>query len=303
MRKTSRVGAAAVGALAAALLAGAFTYSPASIATTSPSAPSRSLLQDSLMQASTSGSTLTNSTQNFSAPDFAGYAAFSGTTTFRLASAHFTVPYLDCLGVTAPHGADAMHWVGLGLTEETGVETTCQGTTAVYRAFWAFYPFIHFPSITVHAGNSVQMSVFFNSNTHEYTFSLSDSTNGQKFSHTAACASGVSCSRHDADAITEAPVDSQATSFAFLPLADFQASAFENVHVTNTSGTHKGGLASAYWNTARFNMVAAADSSTGAPFNFTLAGNPIAAGTPLARTTSLYNKNTFLVYWSPNNAG
>jgi Peptidase A4 family len=294
MRKTSRVGLTAAGALAAAVLAGAVTYSPASIAATNPSASGRSAVN-----ASISNSTLTNSVQLATSPDLAGYIAHSGTTTFRLASAHFTIPYLDCKGVTVPV-ADAMHWVGLGLTEETGVETTCEGTTPVYRAFWAFYPNIHFPSITVGAGNSIQMSVYFNSNTHEYKFSFTDSTNGQQFTRTATCPSTVSCSRHDADAITEAPINTGGT--AFLPLADFQATSFVNVHITNTSGTHSGGLESAFWSTARVKMVAETDQS-GASLNSTITGTDIPAGTTLANTTSLYNKNTFLVYWSPNNAG
>jgi Peptidase A4 family len=297
MRKTSRVGAAAAGALAAALLAGAFTATQASTAGTTaakPSVPVRSMLPSSVVRSTgTSGSTVTNSTTTAATPEFAGYFAAGGTTTFRTVSAHFTVPYLDCKGVTNTEGAGSLHWVGLGGTERTGVSAACQGTTAVYKAFWAFYPDVHFPSITVHAGNSVQMTVYFHSTTHEYTFSLTDSTDGQQFSRTAACT--TSCNRSDADAITEVPFNSAQT--AFLPLADFQAVAFENVHITNTSGTHTGGLQSSNWNTFRLIMVAEN------PLNFTITGAPIPAGTPLAKPTALYHKNSFLTYWMPANAG
>lgn len=296
MWKISRAGAVAAGALAAALSVGAFTFIPASVATTTTSAPSGSH-RSSLMQAAASQPTLTNSIQRSTAPNLAGYIAFSstGTVTFRFVSVHFTVPFLDCQGVTVPQAA-AQHWVGLFGTERVGVETDCNGTTPAYRAFWAFFPNFHFPSITINPGNSIQMSVFFNTTTREYTFTLTDSGNGQGFTRTTPCPSTVSCSRRDANALTETPINPTNTA-EFLPLADFQASSFDDVHLTNTSGSHRGGLQSSFWSTLRIGMVSQSD------VNFSLTGVALAAGLTLANTTSLYNKNTFLVYWNPNNAG
>jgi Peptidase A4 family len=249
------------------------------------------------MQPAASQPTLTNSIQTITAPNLAGYIAFSstGTVTFRFVSVHFTVPLLDCQGVTVSQAA-AQHWVGLGGTEEVGVETDCNGTTPAYRAFWAFRPNFHFPSITINPGNSIQMSVFFNTTTREYTFTLTDSSNGQGFTRTTSCPSAVSCSRRDVNALTEAPINPTNTA-VFLPLADFQASSFDDVHVTNTSGSHRAGLRSSFWSTLRVGMVSQSD------VNFSLTGVALAPGLTLANTTSLYNKNTFLVYWNPNNAG
>jgi hypothetical protein len=253
----------------------------------------------SFANALTANSVLTATSSNW-----AGYAATYGTTTFRSVSAHFTMPYLDCKGVTATNGAWSSHWVGLdGLrtnsttVEQTGVDAGCDGTTPVYDAWWEMFPdAAHIVSLAVRPGNAINMSVNYNTSTHAFTLTLSNSTTGQKFAHTASCPSGATCVRNSAEAISEAPAIVQGGGFSILPLADFQAANFANAHITNTSGTHSGGLQSAYWNTYRITQA-----SDGA--NEDITGKTIAAGTALDRTTPLYLKNTFLDYWMPANSG
>lgn len=308
MRTSLRAGAAAVGALTVALTAGAFASLPGSGTAAAPShgsAPALASLRPGTPARAVSGgqvqapATLANSVTAQQSSNWAGYAAYNGTTTFRLASAHFTVPYLDCNGVTATDGAWSSHWVGLdgyksATVEQTGLLAGCNGSTPEYDAWWEMYPkFPIYPSITVHAGNAIDMSVYYHSTTHQFTLNFSDTTNGQKFSKTVSCPSGSTCHRNSAEVISEAPYDTQISSLT--PLADFQAASFTNAHITNTSGTHSGGFQSSGWNTYAITQIS--DGS-----NPDLAGTAIPAGTALDRPTPLYQNVTFLDYWMPANA-
>ncbi len=308
MRTSLRAGAAAVGALTVALTAGAFASLPGSGTVAAPShgsAPALASLRPGTPARAVSGgqvqaaATLANSVTAKQSSNWAGYAAYNGTTTFRLVSAHFTVPYLDCNGVTATDGAWSSHWVGLdgyksATVEQTGLLAGCNGSTPEYDAWWEMYPkFPIYPSITVHAGNAIDMSVYYHSTTHQFTLNFSDTTNGQKFSKTVSCPSGSTCHRNSAEVISEAPYDTQISNLT--PLADFQAASFTNAHITNTSGTHSGGFRSSGWNTYAITQIS--DGS-----NPDLAGTAIPAGTALDRPTPLYQNVTFLDYWMPANA-
>jgi hypothetical protein len=316
MRRTLRASAAAAGALTVTLTAGAIvgvsssgTATMAAATSVSPSAllPGYPFLPAGGGESASPAfaTTLTaNSVLSVASSNWAGYAATYGTTTFRSVSAHFTMPYLDCKGVTATDGAWSSHWVGLdGLrtnsltVEQTGVDARCNGSTPIYEAWWEMFPNgMHLVSLAVHPGNAINMSVNYNSSTHAFTLTLSNTTTGQKFTHTASCPSGSTCVRNSAEVVSEAPALKSGGGFSILPLADFQAANFANVHITNTSGTHSGGLQSAYWNTYRITQVS--DGS-----NKDITGQTIAAGTALDRTTPLYLKNNFLDYWMQANAG
>ncbi|HEY5987301.1 MAG TPA: G1 family glutamic endopeptidase [Streptosporangiaceae bacterium] len=315
MRRTLRVSAAAVaGALTVTLTAavlvgvsGSGTATMAAATSVSPSAvrPGYPFLPAGAGESASPAfaSALTaNSVLTATSTNWAGYAASYGTTTFRSVSAHFTVPYLDCKGVTATNGAWSSHWVGLdGLTsltvEQTGVDARCDGGSPIYEAWWEMFPNgMHLVSIAVHPGNAINMSVNYSSSTHAFTLTLSNTTTGQKFTHKASCPSGSTCVRNSAEVISEAPALTSGGGFTIMPLADFQAVNFANVHITNTSGTHSGGLQSAFWNTYRITQVSDGSSQD-------ITGQAIAPGTALDRTTPLYRKNAFLDYWMPANAG
>jgi hypothetical protein len=307
MRKPSRAGGIAVGALAAALTAGAFSLAPASAAVSAvtsskvpaaiqPSTPLRAVGAGPGAAAS-----VATSVTSLQSVNWAGYAASFGTTTFRFVSAQFTAPSLDCTGVTAASGAWSAHWIGLDgfrststTVEQTGLLAGCNGTTPVYAPFWEMFPNAPgYPSITVNAGDTISMSVYYNRSTRKFTLTFSDTTNGQKFTRTRACPAGATCRRNSAEAISEAPFDT--TTSTFLPLADFHTASFANVAITNTSGTHRGGLQSSFWNTSQITQAA------GNGTNFTITGSAIPAGTVLDSPTSLALKRSFIDRWEAAN--
>jgi hypothetical protein len=307
MRKPSRAVGVAVGALAAALTAGAFALIPASAAVSAvtsskvpaaiqPSTPLRAV--GAGPGAAASAATSVTSLQSV---NWAGYAASFGTTTFRFVSAQFTAPSLDCTGVTAASGAWSAHWVGLDgfrststTVEQTGLLAGCNGTTPVYAPFWEMFPNAPgYPSITVNAGDTISVSVYYNRSTRKFTLTFSDTTSGQKFTRTRACPAGATCLRNSAEAISEAPFDT--TTSSVLPLADFQTASFANVSITNTSGTHRGGLQSSFWNTSQITQAAGNGTNT------TITGTPILEGTVLDSPTSLALKRSFSDEWQAAN--
>jgi Peptidase A4 family len=307
MRKPSRAAGVAVGALAAALSAGAFALVPASAAVTAvasskvpaaiqPSTPLRAVGAGPGAAAS-----VATSVTSLQSVNWAGYAASLGTTTFRFVSAQFTAPPLDCTGVTAASGAWSAHWVGLDgfrststTVEQTGLLAGCNGTTPVYAPFWEMFPNAPgYPSITVNAGDTISMSVYYNRSTRKFTLTFSDATSGQKFSRTRACPAGATCRRNSAEAISEAPFDT--TTSSVLPLADFQTANFANVSITNTTGTHRGGLRSSFWNTSQITQAAGNGTNT------TITGTAIPEGTVLDSPTSLVQQRNFMDQWESAN--
>jgi hypothetical protein len=216
---------------------------------------------------------------------------------FRFVSAQFTAPPLNCTGVTATNGAWSAHWVGLDgfrststTVEQTGLLAGCNGTTPVYAPFWEMFPNAPgYPSITVNAGDAISVSVYYNRSTRKFTLTFSDTTNGQHFTRTRACPAGATCRRNSAEAISEAPFD--ATTSTVLPLADFQTASFANASITNTSGTHRGGLQSSFWNTSRITQAA------GNGTNFTITGDTIPEGTVLDTPSSLSAQRSFTDQW------
>jgi hypothetical protein len=307
MRKPSRAAGVAVGALAAALTAGAFALVPASAAVSAvtsskvpaaiqPSTPLRAVGAGPGAAAS-----VATSVTSLQSVNWAGYAASLGTTTFRFVSAQFTAPTLDCTGVTAASGAWSAHWVGLDgfrststTVEQTGLLAGCNGTTPVYAPFWEMFPNAPgYPSITVNAGDTISMSVYYNRSTRKFTLTFSDATSGQKFTRTRACPAGATCRRNSAEAISEAPFDT--TTSSVLPLADFQTANFANVSITNTTGTHRGGLRSSFWNTSRITQAAGNGTNT------TITGTAIPEGTVLDSPTSLVQQRNFMDQWESAN--
>jgi len=316
MRKPFRAGGVAVGALAAALTAGAFAFAPASAAVSTATTVTSSKVPASIQpgtplravggvpNAATTSSAIAAIT-NLRALNWAGYAVSRGTTTFRFISAQFTVPTVDCTGVTAASGAWSGHWIGLdgfrpssGTVEQVGVIAGCaDATTPVYQAFWEMFPNqANSPtSIHIQPGDAVSLSVFYNRSTRQFTLTFSDTSTGQSFTRTRACPAHATCLRNSAEAISEAPSDGSTGDI--LPLANFNIAHYASVSITNTAGTHRGGLVSSFWNTSKFTQVA------GNGTNFTTAGNPIAVNTRLDIPTSLTNKRTFNAQWQPANNG
>jgi hypothetical protein len=311
MSKPSRAGGVAVGALAVALTAGAFAFAPASAAVTTVTSSKvpASIRPSTPLQAVGAGpgaaASAATSVTSLQSDNWAGYAASLGTTTFRFVSAQFTAPTVDCSAVTAPNGAWSAHWVGLDgfrststTVEQIGLLAGCDGTstTPVYAPFWEMFPnAANEPSITVNPGDAISLSVYYNNSTRKFTLTFSDTTNGQHFSRTRACPAGATCRRNSAETISEAPAEVTGSTVTILPLANFQTANFANVSITNTSGTHRGGLRSSFWNT--FKITQAAGNGT----NFTITGAPITEGTPLDIPTALALTRNFSDQWQAAN--
>jgi hypothetical protein len=313
MRKPFRAGGVAVGTLAVALTAGAFAFAPASAAVPTvtsskvpaairPSTPLRAVGPGP--GAAAAAATAATSVTSLQSVNWAGYAASFGTTTFRFVSARFTVPTVDCSEVTAPDGAWSAHWVGLDgfrststTVEQVGLLAGCDGTstTAVYAPFWEMFPnAANEPSITVHPGDAISLSVYYNKSTRKFALTFSDTTNGQHFTRTRACPAGATCRRNSAEAISEAPAELIGSTVTILPLANFQTAKFANASITNTSGTHRGGLRSSFWNT--FKITQASDGT-----NTTITGATIPDGTLLDIPTALSLKRNFSDQWQAAN--
>ena len=262
MRKPSRAGGIAVAALAVALTAGAFTFAPASagVTTVTSSKVPASIQPSTPLKAVGAGpgaaASVATSVTSLQSVNWAGYAASLGTTTFRFVSAQFTVPTVDCTGVTAPNGAWSGHWVGLDgfrststTVEQIGLLAGCDGTstTPVYAPFWEMFPnAANEPNIPVSPGDVISLSVYYNKSTRKFTLTFSDTTNGQHFTRTRACPAGATCRRNSAETISEAPAEVTGSTVSILPLANFQTANFANVSITNTSGTHRAGLRSSF---------------------------------------------------------
>jgi Peptidase A4 family len=235
MRKPSRAGGIAVAALAVALTAGAFTFAPASagVTTVTSSKVPASIQPSTPLEAVGAGpgaaASVATSVTSIQSVNWAGYAASLGTTTFRFVSAQFTVPTVDCTGVTAPNGAWSGHWVGLDgfrststTVEQIGLLAGCDGTstTPVYAPFWEMFPnAANEPNIPINPGDAISLSVYYNKSTRKFTLTFSDTTNGQHFTRTRACPAGATCRRNSAETISEAPAEVTASGqVSILPL-------------------------------------------------------------------------------------
>jgi hypothetical protein len=208
--------------------------------------------------------------------NWAGYAGNRAGTTFRHVSAAFQVPYLDCAAASTSYSS---HWAGLdGLgsasVEQVGVEADCSGSTPRYYAWYEMYPKPVSVAFTVRAGNAVQASVTYKRSARKFVLMLRDTTSGRHFTRTLKCAAKA-CLRSSAEVISEAPSNGSA---GILPLADYRAASFSSITLT-TSGGHRSGLSSRYWNT--FQIIGVGDSS------HRLAAQP----------TSLFRGQAFSTYW------
>jgi peptidase A4-like protein len=164
---------------------------------------------------------------------------------FRYVRAAFFVPYVDCASTPSSFSG---HWVGLdgagnGTVEQDGILAACQGTTPVYSAWYEMFPLPPvYSNITVRPGNSIVASAYYNSGTGKFTLSLTNTTNGEHFTHTLACPSGSLCQRSSAEVISEAP----SSGTTILPLTNFRAESFTDVTVTNSHG-QRAGLRAPWW--------------------------------------------------------
>ncbi len=125
---------------------------------------------------------------------------------FTNAKASWTVPTVNC--AVSPNAWVAM-WVGIdgysdSTVEQTGTLTWCDHKTAVYYAWYEFYPspLTTISSITASPGDVMTAEVSYSSSTAEFTTTLTDVTTGATYS-TSQAVSGAD--RTSAEWIVEAP--------------------------------------------------------------------------------------------------
>jgi peptidase A4-like protein len=215
-------------------------------------------------------------TVNVVSGNWGGYVAQQQRVKFRYVRAEFFVPYVDC--ATSPSSFSG-HWVGLdgagnATVEQDGILAACQGATPVYSAWYEMFPMPPvYSTIAVRPGNSIVASAYYDSGTGTFTLSLTNTTNGQHFSHTLACPPGSSCRRTSAEVISEAP----SNGASILPLTDFRAESFSDIVVTDSKG-RRSGLRARWWGT----LNVTTENST---------------GTVLDQPTQIFRGKAFNCYW------
>lgn len=163
--------------------------------------------------------------------NWAGYAATG--TTFTDAKGTWTVPAADCSGVKGHKTTIAAFWAGLDgyvsrTVEQTGTETDCVGTTALYYAWYEFYPaglvLLDPTTYPVQVGDTITAEV--SQDGTNVTTTLTDST--QNWSKSASIsAAGLDFS--SAQWIAEAPSKSP-TSFGSVTFSSATASDASNLN-------------------------------------------------------------------------
>ena len=256
MRKFGRAAATAAGAASLATITVlASGYATGSAALAAPAAPRAGRLAQIRpggpmavpRNRSAARQAFYGKTINVVSQNWGGYVAQRPGVKFRYVRAAFFVPYVDCASTPSSFSG---HWVGLdgagnGTVEQDGILAACQGATPVYSAWYEMFPLPPvYSNITLRPGNSIVASAYYNSGTGKFTLSLTNTTNGEHFTHTLACPSGSLCQRSSAEVISEAP--SSGTSI--LPLANFRAESFTDVVLTSSHG-QRAGLRAPWWDT------------------------------------------------------
>jgi Peptidase A4 family len=199
-----------------------------------------------------SGQTLEQST------NWSGYADTAcPTCALRFVATQFTVPSINCTGVTTSGQLWAGFWDGLdgwgdSTVEQAGVDATCQYATPDYIAWYEMYPLgpVAFSITGFGPGDAVSVSVYFNATTHQYQLTFDDITQGTGFVTSQPCPSRSSCGNSSAEVIAEAPY-----AGGILPLADFGNVFYSGATVTSRAGVHGNLGDEGLWSSYEINMM------------------------------------------------
>lgn len=175
--------------------------------------------------------------------NWSGYAdAACSTCKFRYIETQFSVPRINCTGVTTIGAVWDSNWAGLdGLfdatVEQTGVDAYCNLSTPVYFGWYEMYPLapVVFGITGLGAGSAIDANVYFDYGAGHYNITLTDYTQGVTMSTTQLCPLGSSCGNTSAEVIGEAPFVTPPGAFA--PLANFGRVFFTGARVTSRNVT------------------------------------------------------------------
>jgi len=177
--------------------------------------------------------------------NWSGYAAVANpNVALRYVTSTFKVPSVNCAEVAIGSAGQtyAAEWVGLdgfndSTVEQTGVDSYCDSTSgpATNQAWYEMYPLDPVVFTGVSAGDTIWVSVYFNSSTNEYQLFLDDETTGSTMETDQPCPSGSTCDRTSAEVISEDPGGAVAGG---INLADFGTVNYSTSDVTSRDGTH-----------------------------------------------------------------
>jgi hypothetical protein len=224
--------------------------------------------------------TFSGKTINVVSQNWGGYVTQQHGVKFRYVRATFFVPYVDCASTPSSFSG---HWVGLDgagndTVEQDGILAACEGATPTYSAWYEMFPLPPvYATMTVRPGNSIVASSYYNTGTGKFTLSLTDTTNGEHFTHTLSCPAGSQCQRLSAEVISEAP----SSGSSILPLTNFRAESFSDIVVSDSNG-QRAGLRAPWWGT-----FAVATENSG--------------GTVLDQPTQVFRGKAFDCYWMAQN--
>jgi len=212
--------------------------------------------------------------------NWSGYAAVGkANVALRYITSTFTVPSINCAKVPIGSAGQnyAAEWVGLdgfndATVEQTGVDTFCDSATgpATSQAWYEMYPLDPVVFTGVSAGDTIWVSVYFNSTTNEYQLVLDDETTGSTMQTDQPCPSGSACDRTSAEVITEDPGDSVAGG---INLADFGTENYTLSHVTSRNGTHGTLAAGRLWTSTEIVMQDPSGNDMATPSALTDSGS------------------------------
>ena len=271
--------AAAAAALAVLALAAPAMASPASTSGPVPGAPAsmhfsgntqlvhvvhnlhlpRTHLPKGLRAASRTGNINLIASRNWS-----GYADQAcGSCKLRFVNVNFSVPSIDCSGVTTSGMVAASFWDGLdgfasnSLTvEQVGVVATCDLTTPAYFVFFEMFPRAPL-SLAISgfgAGDAVNVSVYFDGS--KYHLAFNDFTQDVFINTVQACPTGSVCQNNSAEVIAEDPaIAVSSTGVTFAQLANFGHVSYSNATVTSRDGMHGNLGDTSLWSSNRIFMV------------------------------------------------
>ncbi len=249
---------------AAAAAAAAVVMAPAASASTASATPSLHLHGFHLVPGARLPRTVLPHLARNAVADsgnWAGYAAVAKkNVALRYVTSTFTVPSIDCAKVPVGSAGQtyAAEWVGLDgfndtTVEQTGVDSFCDSASgpATNQAWYEMYPLDPVVVSGVNPGDTIWVSVYFNSSTKEYQLFLDDETTGSTMETDQPCPSGSTCDRTSAEVISEDPGGSVAGG---INLADFGTVNYTESHVTSRNGTHGTLTAGSLWTSTEIIM-------------------------------------------------
>jgi hypothetical protein len=164
--------------------------------------------------------------------NWSGYAVTGSAFTQALGS--WTVSAVNCRVTPNTYSA---FWVGIdgynsATVEQTGTIGYCSGTSALYYAWYEFYPAgsVEITSVPVSPGNRISAEVSYNGT--EFTTTIRNETTGTSYSKSARVRGAA---RSSAEWIAEAPCCT--SSGGILPLSDFGTTSFgeDYTDITDTN--------------------------------------------------------------------